>query len=415
MALKLELESETSLVQSETGDVSVEVASIQPESAPIFVKTKSNERKKDDNIFIAHGYIKMNKICDTLQGELYKASVINKNSNKPQYVAIKKTSKLLFNERIAIRDEITFCVSENILKEAVLLKHLTMITGEISKYIINYVDFFQSDTDYYLVTEYVCSEINLKQFVTKAQKYIHNGTLDYKQYKKVIKYILWQVFVAIQWLHESVHLCHLDLGMENIMLKNAKFIKSKTGISIDPNISIKLTDFGVAEIFDISNDKNNNNPFICSKQGLTLDNECYAAPNVFNMEKFDSRASDNWSLGMILFECMTLGLQLYEPMTMHSKGSGYHALYTNKLKQYIIAQNMSKYFNSATFSLLEGLLNVKEKNRLTGMDILQQKYFKTYYERYGKRINQEFNQQKQKTSEQQIRMKEKKFPFYKCY
>ena len=162
----------------------------------------------EDTLFANHGYKKLKIITDTLQGKLYKAQKLDDNKtsdNVNQYVAIKKCNKLLLKEGIAIQDEINFVVSENIIKESVILKYLTFDNCPIGEYIIKFIDFFESNDDYYLVMEYVESEMNLKQLMYKAFEYINSNKMDYKEYQKVIKYIFWQLTVTVRWLHHDMN------------------------------------------------------------------------------------------------------------------------------------------------------------------------------------------------------------------
>ena len=240
----ISLDSNASLIQSETAELSVELAatemdgsvsltldkygSYSPESpddsySPSMMTLLTNLAQMDEeSIFYNNGYQKISKICDTLQGAMYKAiklekEVLNVNYNnkfqsKQSYVAIKQTNKSLFSEKIAIEDDdTTFCVSEDIIKEAMILKYLTVDNTPIGGYIVKYIDLFESDTDYFLVMEYIESEMNLKQFVSKSREYIKNGKLSANQYHKIVKYLLWQLFVTIQWLH-SMH-CMLFLSL----------------------------------------------------------------------------------------------------------------------------------------------------------------------------------------------------------
>ena len=160
----------------------------------------------EDALFNQNGYKKLYKLCDTLQGELYKAEIINnKYDLHKHHVVIKKTDKTLLQQRITISDDgFNFCVSENIIKEALILQILTIHNCPIGNYIIKYIDFFESDSNYYLVMEYIESEMNLKQFINKAHQYINNGKLSIKSYQTSIKYLLWQLFVTITWLHQSL-------------------------------------------------------------------------------------------------------------------------------------------------------------------------------------------------------------------
>ncbi len=123
-----------------------------------------------------HGYKKIDNICDTLQGQLYKSITVNQ-SDTPQLVAIKKCEKYLFNEKLSIQNGINFCVSENICREAKISQHLTSENTPIGNYIVKYIDFFESDDCYYLVMEYIESGMNLKQLINKCKQYIHNGQL----------------------------------------------------------------------------------------------------------------------------------------------------------------------------------------------------------------------------------------------
>eukprot|EP01084_Bolivina_argentea_P211070 359100_1 len=183
-----------------------------------------------------------------------------------------------------------------------------------------------------------------------------------------MKYLLWQIYVTVECLH-VMRCVHLDLCMENIMLQNASFIMQNNGeLIINPKIGVKLVDFGVAELFDIN--LNANKEFLCDKQGLSIVNEGYFAPKVFAGEIYDARAADNFSLGMILFEVLTIGKKLYSPLTMYKPNSGYWSLYNNQLKEYLLRNNLLKYFNVSSYDLLTNLLNINEKQRLNGINIL---------------------------------------------
>ena len=72
-----------------------------------------------------HGYTMVDKITDTIQGELIKCRVDENDKKKPKYVAIKKTKKELFRDRIAIEDGMSVLVNENIVKESVIQHYLT--------------------------------------------------------------------------------------------------------------------------------------------------------------------------------------------------------------------------------------------------------------------------------------------------
>ena len=207
----------SSLIDSETSD---DDSSCDDLSMPQLLLSLTS--MDEELLFNDNGYIKQYKICNTLQGELFKAENINNGS----YVAIKKTDKHLFAEQIANDQDkdnpslqgFKFCVSENIIKESLILKYLTVDNCPIGDYIVKYIDNFESDTHYYLVMEYIDSEMNLKQFVTKSFEYINNGKLSLKSYHKMMKYLLWQLFVTINWLHQSMNCMSLQIQIYALFL-----------------------------------------------------------------------------------------------------------------------------------------------------------------------------------------------------
>ena len=116
-----------------------------------------------------------------------------------QKVAIKRSNKKLLDKKESIVDEYGFNIitNENILKEASILYHLTCDNNVSGDYLCNFIHFFESDTDYFLVMEYI-SDITLKQFVEKAHHYIQKSKLNIWEWKKITKYIFWQIAAVLQ-------------------------------------------------------------------------------------------------------------------------------------------------------------------------------------------------------------------------
>eukprot|EP01083_Nonionella_stella_P259981 887029_1 len=123
-----------------------------------------------------HGY-KIIKITPTLQGEIIEASCFN--TAPTQKYTIKKVYKTKsFSEKPA-----------NIIREASLLRYCSDNT-----YICKYIDFFSDESYYYLVTEQVSNTyINLKDWVNEKFVHISNDTLTIKQYRNIIKCILYKI------------------------------------------------------------------------------------------------------------------------------------------------------------------------------------------------------------------------------
>jgi len=349
-----------------------------------------------------NGYELISTIADTLQGRLYKACA---NETSKRYVAIKRASKFLTDNRIAIQDKFEFCVAENIIKEARILKHLTVDNATIGDYIVRYYDFFESDTDYFLVMEYIDSEVNLEQFVHTCHQYIANGKLQRKQYLKVVKYLLWQLLVTLSWMHKSMHCCHLDVTMANILVANANFKADGNGnVVMNPKVCLKLGDFGVSELF-LSSD------FECEKQGLSLKHEHLFAPNIFADVIFDAQAADSWNIGMILYQCLT-GETLYTAADVASLKGAYYALHRGSLHKYLVQRcpALIQSFTQSSLSLLLHLLVIDEQYRLRTFEALRHQFFNIYFEKYKSRISTKFKQQKRALVQQYEKMKT--FPYY---
>ena len=204
------------------------------------------------------------------------------------------------------------------------------------------------------------------------------------------------------------------------MVNDVKFVEDKKGnITIDPSISIKLCDFGVSEVFRNHQQQTqfsnaiHGNIFQCDKQGLNLEYEAYLSPKQVAGDIYNAHCADIWSLGIILFQSLT-NEKLYEPLDIHcnnNKHNGYWALCSGKLAKYLKRNNLSKYFNDDSFQLLSQLLCIDEEQRISGINILTNPWFNTYFSRYQPRITKKFNQQRKQLLQQREKMRQ--FPFYR--
>ena len=165
----------------------------------ILALCKMLESTEEDLIFAHHGYAIIEKKRDTVQGIAYLAS--KEKSEIPSNVMIKKVSKYLTTEKIAHQDGYTFLTDENIQKEAMILQYLTICNKQMGDYVMNFVDYFESDTHYYLVTENV-DGMTLSDFIKEAHLYIRGGRLNLKDYRKIIKFITWQLLSTLYFLHD---------------------------------------------------------------------------------------------------------------------------------------------------------------------------------------------------------------------
>ena len=427
----------------------------------------------DENIILSQrGYTRVRTISETLQGEIIECIKVetpttetndgnndndNDKENNIKHVAIKKTNKRLWKQKVSKEDEfgMSFCIEDDILKQALILHHLSVDNTSSGDYIIKYIEFFESYKDFYLVMEYIEDDMNLKNFVEKAHEYINDGKLSLKEYQHFVKYILWQISAVIHWLHDDMHCCHGSLCLENILLKNAHFIEKTDGtVTINNAVSVKLCDFGRGEVFkvneetaDDSNNNNNNttntaddgeiddgeideefdemdslqnniNPFLCQKQALFYQNVQYLSPKLYDGDVYDARKADIWAMGMILYECV-IGKPLYKRRNIDiidgkydktKVGSGYWSIEQKQITLFLAMNGLTKYVNKKILSLLNGLLDIDENKRFNSMEILKHEWFKCYYKSYKQRIDKKSETQRQKLSEQSTKMDN--FPYY---
>merc|ERR1719362_572835 len=161
--------------------------------------------------------------------------------------------------------------------------------------------------------------------------------------------------------------CHLDISPENIVLSNVAFPGNPDGtVSIAPGIGLKLVDFGVSELFDnlfgagpVS--------FQCKKCHISPDNEQYLSPNIRHQNDYDGRAADMWSIGIIMFFSV-FGEYPYKTMEETDFG-GYWAIHNGKLEKYLRMENLLNMLSSNMLSLLNGLLNIDETQRLDSVKV----------------------------------------------
>ena len=105
-------------------------------------------------------------------------------------------------------DGITFCVDTDIIKEAKILQYFTQHKTVISNYIANFVDLFESESHYFLVTEYIDHGMTLRKFIQTAKSHLKSGKLKFKEYHKKIKFIFWQLMTTLTFFHE-VYYCYV--------------------------------------------------------------------------------------------------------------------------------------------------------------------------------------------------------------
>eukprot|EP01084_Bolivina_argentea_P249857 418433_1 len=142
--------------------------------------------------------------------------------------------------------------------------------------------------------------MSLFEFVKKCHQYINQKLLSIEQWHVFCKIAMKQMIHLIDWLHNAMNVCHLDISLENFCIDNVMVTENtetKT-ITFLPCFQIRIIDFGVAEVFCSKNEYNEID-FQCNKYvGKTQ----YKAPEVYKKKEiFDAKGADCWSLSVVFF------------------------------------------------------------------------------------------------------------------
>jgi len=150
-----------------------------------------------------------------------------------------------------------------------------MLRAKTSSNVVEVYTKFDGKKNSYIVMEY-CHNGDLSHYLSPAP------FVEEQKAKELFKIIL----KGVNECHQ-LGICHRDLKMENIF--------------VDKNGELKIADFGVSEFFDDSLDG-----LLSSYCGTAS----YMAPEMIrgylgDSIRYDGTKSDNWSLGIILFELLT--------------------------------------------------------------------------------------------------------------
>eukprot|EP00485_Elphidium_margaritaceum_P005635 CAMPEP_0202685690 /NCGR_PEP_ID=MMETSP1385-20130828/1521_1 /ASSEMBLY_ACC=CAM_ASM_000861 /TAXON_ID=933848 /ORGANISM="Elphidium margaritaceum" /LENGTH=297 /DNA_ID=CAMNT_0049340113 /DNA_START=62 /DNA_END=952 /DNA_ORIENTATION=+ len=264
------------------------------------------------NVLRKSGLGKAKPIAASLQGSIWTA----KGDNGEQYI-VKVTNKHLHQHSVAEIDGAHYAIQENIKLEAQILSHLTAAVGEEQQdphHIVKFVDFFQSQSNYYLVMENGGSP--LFEFVVKAHQLIAVQKLEIREWHKCVKVIYKQLLDAMQYMHAQ-GIVHYDISLENMVINDVEVVEdSKTGKIkfITDHITIKLIDFGLADICGVGEA----GYFDCTSTKF-VGKEIYKSPEVQRQQDaFDAMANDVFCSGVCLY-MMVLGTLPWKKASMTDK------------------------------------------------------------------------------------------------
>jgi len=166
------------------------------------------------------GVVVGQKICKTLQGSVYHGKLNHKKENVSIDVVIKRaTIKLLKNKLAKINKNFMIPVSENIIKEAQIMKYIESLNPPNGFLKVHAT--LNDDYNYFLIMEY--GGKSLLNHVRKYHKLIELNKLSVSEWKNHVKILFKQLVNMIYFLHNKARICHMDISLENILIKGCVF------------------------------------------------------------------------------------------------------------------------------------------------------------------------------------------------
>mmetsp|Transcript_35738 Transcript_35738/g.58605 ORF Transcript_35738/g.58605 Transcript_35738/m.58605 type:complete len:348 (+) Transcript_35738:77-1120(+) len=329
--------------------------------------TPRSETKPILAVFKKCGYCHAKPLSASLQG-----SVWSVEGPKGNPLVVKVTNKKLDQESMANINGVRYSVREDIKKEAKILRHLTAAeNGKIStrsgsQGIVQFVDFFQSKTNYYLVMEN--AGMPLFDFVRTAHQLIAAGTLDISEWHKCVKVIYKQLLDALQYMH-SKGIIHHDISLENMVINDVGVIEDDVTkkISFVPeSIAVKLIDFGLADVCSVDQAG-----LIDCMSTKFVGKEVYKSPEVQRKRQaFNAMANDVFCSGVCLY-MMVLGTLPWKKASMTDKV--FARMMKHGMLHMIHSWKKTRFVTADILHLLSKILKF-EKERISLSEIMKHQW-----------------------------------------
>lgn len=175
-----------------------------------------------------------------------------KSRKTGEHVAIKTISKNSLKTRKN--------AAKNFIRETNIMKLCN------HPHVVKYISCYQDDYHYYIVMECLNGG-DLLEYINET------GGLE----EEKCKHVCAQIISGLEYMHGNLF-AHRDLKLENILISNKK------------TMSIKLTDFGMANYIKVGSFHNT----FCGSIH-------YSAPEIHANEKYNPIKSDLWSFGVIMY------------------------------------------------------------------------------------------------------------------
>jgi len=187
--------------------------------------------------------------------------------------------------------------TSRILLEKEILEKLKGTRG-----ICELLDYHQDQDFIYFILEYL--EMDLFEFLQSVSLSSPSSSTSILTENEAAE-IFYQICCAVQKIHSNNYVHH-DLKLDNIMINKSGNWKNNNNNNNTTNLEIKIIDFGLSA--KVSGKKGEK---IKSFSGTKM----YAAPELFCGIPYEPKATDIYSLGVILFALLTTAF----PFSRHSK------------------------------------------------------------------------------------------------
>lgn len=235
--------------------------------------------------------------------------------------------------------------------------------------IIKFYDAVKTDKHWFIITEY-CNYGTLDNVIKYNEKMSKSKSINFNREENTY-YYLNQLKDALIYLRNLGYI-HRDIKPTNVLLNKLSdlnetgetgFNESNKSYHLNNNLIVKLSDFGLAKEYQISENKLMET--IC---GSPL----YMAPELFINKKYDSQA-DLWSFGIIMYQ-MLFGVN---PIIAESLPQ-----LVQNLKSKKIDFNLNKNFTNECFDLLKRLLSRNPEERINWETFFNHNWF-DYWNKIG--------------------------------
>lgn len=246
------------------------------------------------------------------------------------YTFLKKMGKGKFGNIYLIKDKTKFIlkiipIHKNIKNELFILRKLK---NKHNNFFLQFVKYYSSNTNHYIITTYIPNRIDLDKFIKLNEK------IQFSDYVSIIK----NLFIGLDYLHK-LNIIHMDIKPKNILI-----------YKINNNFNITYIDFGLSCT-------NKDKSCYTSRRGTSQYMD-YKVINKIVKTFEDAKKTDIWSLGITIYKLIHKKLPWINKIKKEVRKEITETKYIkskNKKFSFIIDKMLIKNYNKR-YSLSELLL-----------------------------------------------------------